>query len=60
MATISKYTIVNGKSDTDLIDAVNQFIKREWRPIGGPFPAVNQHGESILFQAMVHSDWNAS
>jgi hypothetical protein len=60
MATIRKYTIVNGKSDTDLIDTVNKLIKQEWRPSGGPFPGINQHGKPVLFQAMVHSEWNPS
>jgi len=59
MANISKYTIVNGTSYTDLMKTVNIYIDREWWPLGGPFSIVNHKGESLLLQAMVHSDRNA-
>jgi len=47
------YTLLAGKSDEELITAVNTQMSHGWRPIGGPLATTNQNGEPILVQAMI-------
>ena len=47
------YTLLAGKSDEELITAVNAQMSHGWRPIGGPLATTNQNGEPILVQAMI-------
>lgn len=50
---LTQYTLLTGKSDDELISAVNNQISQGWRPIGGPIATTNQDGEHILVQAMI-------
>jgi hypothetical protein len=47
------YTLLTGKSDDELINAVNTYISQGWRPVGGPIATTNQDDEPILVQAMI-------
>jgi hypothetical protein len=52
----SRYFIMNGASDTELIDNVNLLMKAGWKPVGGVIFAPSTRGGrevGMLMQAMV-------
>jgi len=54
MATaVTDYTLVEGDSDTNLIQAVKKQIANGWRPLGSPVSTANQQGQAMLIQAMI-------
>ena len=48
---LTAYTILNGKSDTELMEQVNRHIREGWRPIGGI--SIVPGNPSLFFQAMI-------
>lgn len=57
-ADVGSYLIVNGDSDTKLMEVVNDHIGHGWRPIGGPIAVLDAQGGMRLLQALVHPEWN--
>jgi len=55
--TIKQYATITARGDTELVDAVNRYIREGWQPLGGPAfaAAKDQTGAEYgtLIQAMV-------
>jgi hypothetical protein len=56
MENVGSYIMLNGTSDSALIEKVNYYISQGWQPLGGPLSTRNQHNEGVFVQAVVHPE----
>ena len=50
---IAGYTIIDADSDEELCEKVNNFIRSDYQPLGGPVVFTRMDGTQTLLQAMV-------
>ncbi len=56
MKRIVDYQVVEATSPQGLCLRVNEALKNDWQPYGGPVACVNVNGNKALAQAMVKYD----
>lgn len=50
---IVDYTLVNGASDTELMQVVNTMLRQGWEPVGGPVSVQDQTQTGKFIQALI-------